>query len=129
MSDQQTPRADNEFMPKARALFNMTLCGCISPRQQHGGDIVNLFEVTDRPALVRPGLFIGSWDSESDQELLQQLGITHILQVRSGKRHMVLFCRPMQLMLLARRCISRSVSRAYQLHRATNAPVIGFWTM
>jgi hypothetical protein len=129
MSDQQTPRADNEFMPKARALFNMTLCGCITPRQQHEGDIVNLFEVTDRPALVRPGLFIGSWDSESDQELLQQLGITHVLQVRPGKRHMALHCRPVQLMLLARRCISRSISRAYQLHRVTNALAIRFVTM
>jgi hypothetical protein len=92
MSDQQSPRGD-DFMPKARALFSKTLCGCITPRQQHEGDIVNLFEVTDRPAQVRQGLFIGSWDSESDQELLQQLGITHILQVRFSRAYMFLYCR------------------------------------
>ena len=58
------------------------LCACISPRQQHGSDVVKMFEVSDKPAQVRKGLFIGSWDSESDKELLDKLGITHILQVR-----------------------------------------------
>jgi hypothetical protein len=56
-------------------------CRCLSPRQGYGGDeLVNMFEV-DRPAKVREGLFIGSWESESDKDMLEKLGITHVLQV------------------------------------------------
>ncbi len=37
------------------------------------------------PSCVRPGLFIGSVAAERDLNVLQALGITHILQVRPSR--------------------------------------------
>lgn len=63
-------------MPDSMAHLTSVVC--------HEGDTLERLQQHASPSLIEPGLYLGSITAEQEPDVLQALGITHILSLTTG---------------------------------------------